>query len=172
LLRWYAIVSKIRTKDRFLKEIKKSSSSSKLRRIKNVVIHDFDTENLDARDDYGTGLEGSLLDGYVLIQFDDKDLKDIVKGIESRKIGKFLRALPKEPPPPIPQNEVVRFQSGVKKKKDKIVIGDMVKVTDGILKGFEGVVVRKNKLMVMVEVELPNSTVRRKVNLVSLEKKR
>lgn len=170
-LRWYAITSKIKTKDKFLKEIKKSSSKSKLKKIKNVIIYDFETDNVDSRDDYSAGLEDSLLKGYALIQLDDKEVKGVIKAIESQKIGKFVMPGCREIPYAVPQNEVVKFQLGVKKTREEFNIGDHVKITDGILKGFEGVVVKKNKLMVGVEVQLPNSTILRSVNIVSLEKK-
>jgi transcription antitermination factor NusG len=168
---WYAITSKIKTKDKFLKEIKKSPPKSKLKKIKNVIIYDFETDNVDSRDDYSTGLEDSLLKGYALIQLDDREVRGVIKDIESHKIGKFVMPSSKEVPYPVPQNQVVRFQSGVKKTKEEFTVGDKVKITDGILKGFEGVIVRKNKLMVGVEVQLPNSTIIRSVNIVSLEKK-
>ncbi len=170
--RWFAISSKIKTKAKFLAEIKKSPSKSKLKLIKNVIIFDFETENLDSRDDYGLGSEGSILQGYVLIQINDKHVKDVIKAVESHKIGRFIMSNPKEMPHPIPKREVERFKSGVKKKKDSFAIGDAVKITDGILKGFSGVIVKKKKLMAGVEVRLPNSVVHRDIALISLEKVR
>jgi transcription antitermination factor NusG len=170
-LRWYAITSKIKTRDKFLKEIKKSSSKSKLKKIKNVIIYDFETDNVDSRDDLSVGLEDSLLKGYALILLDEKEIRGVIKAVETFKIGKFVKPHSKELPYPVPKNEVDKFLSGVKKTKEEFSVGESVRVTDGILRGFDGVVVKKNKLMVVVEVRLPNSTILRSVNIMSLEKK-
>jgi transcription antitermination factor NusG len=170
-LRWYAITSKIKTKEKFLKEIDKSQTKSKLKKIKNVIIYDFETDNVDSRDDYSVGLEDSLLKGYALIQLDEKEIRGVMKAIESHKIGRFVKLHSKELPYPVSKHEVDRFNLGVKKTKEEFGVGDKVLITDGILRGFDGVVVKKNKLMVVVEVQLPNSTILRSVNIVSLEKK-
>src|SRR5882724_1534949 len=154
-LRWYAITSKIKTKDKFLKEIIRSNKMSPLHAIKDVIIYDFSIDDLDL------GHEDSLLKGYALIQLEEKSLKDVVKVVESSKIGEFIGVNSKGNPYPVPKNEVCKFQTKVKRKREKFSIGDKVAVTEGILKGFDGIIVKKNKLMVGVEVKLDNNTILR-----------
>lgn len=163
-LRWYAITSKIKTKEKFLKEIKKSPSKSWLKEIKDVIAYDFE------RDTVGLSPEDGLLSGYALVQVEQKSLKDVVAAMNTSKIGRFILQGKAPLPYPVPKDEVDRFKTGVKHKREAFHVGNKVRITDGILKGFDGVVVKKNKLMIVVEVKLPNSTVIRPVNIMSLEK--
>jgi transcription antitermination factor NusG len=165
-LRWYAIVSKIKTRDKFLKEIKKSPAKSWLREIKDVIAYDFE------RDTVGLSPEDGLLSGYALIQFEHKMLKNVVQAMNASKVGHFIVHGENGLPYPVPKEEVIDFQSGVKEKREEFHVGDKVRITDGILKGFDGEVVKKNKLMVGVKVLLPNSTIIRPVNIMSLEKRK
>jgi transcription antitermination factor NusG len=164
-LRWYAVSSKIKTKEKFLKEVLKSPVKSKLREIKDVIAYDFDLGLiLDKRED-------GIPTGYCLIQFDEKFLREIVKAMDTSKIGKFIGTGKTGLPYPIPKEEVVKFQSGVKHKREEFYAGEKVKIIEGILKGFDATVVKKNKLTIVVEVNLPNSTIVRSLSIMSLEKK-
>jgi transcription antitermination factor NusG len=163
---WYAITSKIMTKDKFLRDIKKSGLRSPLREIKNVIVYDFKTDDLDLSHD------DSLLKGYALIQLDDRVLKEVQRALEASKLGRFIGLGPKGVPYPVTKEEVTSFNGGVRHKRETFRIRDKVRVTDGILKGLCGVVVKKSKLMLGIKVFLPHSTILRSVSIMSVEKRK
>lgn len=165
-LQWWAISTKIIKRDVFLRGVRRSGPASALREIKDVILYDFEVDSLDFTHD------DSLLRGYALIQFDDVALKPVMEVVESSGIGKFLSAGVDGYPIPVPRAQVLKFKSRVCKKQDTFKVGDTVFVTEGILKGFQGRVVKKDKLMLEVEVRLPNSTILRPVSIMAVEKRR
>jgi transcription antitermination factor NusG len=149
-IHWYCLHSKITSKDKFLEEFKTGGLANKVAHIKDILIFDFQRSELWLEN------EDTLLSGYVLIQIDDKYLKEIVKSIERIKIGKFFGLNKQGLPEVIPDVEVEKFREGVAHMVREFEIGDMATATDGILKDLTGEIIKKKKLMAQLKIKLPN----------------
>ncbi|VVB50685.1 Transcription termination factor nusG [uncultured archaeon] len=163
MYKWYAIQSSVSSKDAFMAELKKGGYNPKSGDLKEVLIFEFKKDNLDIDEK-----EDSLLEGYVLIRVNDKKLVEIVKLIKSRRVGEFFNVNQKGLPPSIPDSQVKAFRKKVLLKKSRISVGQAVRVTEGILGGFSGKVLRKKALMAQIAVQLPNRVVKRWVAIPHL----
>lgn len=161
--KWYAIQSPIGSKDAFFAELRKAGYNPKSGDVKEILIFDFPKDNLDIDDK-----DDSLLAGYVLIRISDRALPEILKMIKSKRMGEFLSLNSKGVPRAIPDIQVKTFRKKVEMKKSKISVGQNVYVTEGILGGFSGKVLRKKALMAQISVQLPNRVVKRWVAIPHL----
>jgi transcription antitermination factor NusG len=152
------------TKEVLMAELVKSGYLEKSGNIKDVLIFGFTQDNLDI-----DGKDNSLLEGYILLKLDEDYLKPIVKIIESHHIGLFFGPGPNGLPYPVPEEQVREFKKRVRVKKSTVSVGQKVRVTDGVLSGFLGKVVKKKALMAYISVKLPNRTVHRWVAIPNLD---
>jgi transcription antitermination factor NusG len=161
--KWYVIQSQVSSKKAFLSELKKGGYNLKSGDVKEVLIFGFiqDGLNTDEKDN-------SLLEGYVLLRLNEDNLESLVKIIKTRHVGEFFNLNRKGLPRPVPDDQVKSFKKRVRTKKSRILVGQVVYVTEGILGGFSGKVLRKKALMAQIAVQLPNRVVKRWVAIPHL----
>jgi transcription antitermination factor NusG len=163
MFKWFVIQSSLPSKESILAELKRGGYNPKSGNIKDILIFGFTQDNLDI-----DNKDNSLLEGYVLLKINDSALKDIIRLITSKHIGEFFNLGPNGIPYPVPNEQVNTFIKNVAVKKSKVSIGQKVRVTDGILSGFVGVVTGKRGLMAQISVKLPNREVKRWVAMPNL----
>jgi len=163
MLRWYAVQSSLASKESFISELRKGGYDPKSGGVKEVLIFGFTQDGLNTDEK-----DNSLLEGYVLLRINDKSLQEVVHIIKTKHVGEFFNLNRKGLPDPIPDGQVSAFKKRVHIKKSRIYVGQTVHVTEGILGGFSGKVLRKKALMAQISVQLPNRTVKRWVAIPHL----
>lgn len=154
--KWYAIQSTLASKQAIMSELKKGGYNPRTRAIKDVLVFEFTQDNLDLNDK-----DDSLLEGYVLLKINEKKIKELSYLIRTKHVGQFFNVNKEGLPYSIPDEQVKDFKKKVRFKKSRIMAGQLVRVTEGILSGFIGSVVKKRALMAQISVKLPHRVVKR-----------
>lgn len=163
-IKWYAIQTSLPSKEKIKAAVIEHGFEKELKKIKNILTFDYEVSALWVEPG------NSLLNGYALLQFNNKYMEGMMSMLSKSGIGHFLNTTQKnKTPKSVPEDQVKEFKKRVKGKKKEYEIGDEVVISEGLFSGLGGVIRHKKRLMAKVEIRLPNRTSTRWVSILSLK---